>query len=238
MNRFNISYKNNKESVQFSTLRSLVLVESESKDLDTPMYAVNLIFESIHAGVKDAMKKIPFARISEPIVYSGVNALVDNFNERLLIKSTPRDLLTVRNVALLQSLSSMATRFGFADLLPPLPTKAGIAYVQNITADTIEIWAGVGSTKEKYGEVVSWKGSSSVQFWTGKCSRIEGTNGELYKPMENEKSRRVFISQLCRSFDLVKISNDTVISGVRLDEYEIGDKIYQGIQNNPENKCL
>lgn len=222
----------------------MYLNEIKSANLDERFWILNPIIPSTLKSIKSmVLDRIPFPRISEPIVFNTVNVLLDNFKERLIQKKTPRELLEGRKVELLESVEALADRFGLKSLVPPGPPENtfGVAHFQNSTVDTIEVYTGVGKTKEKYGDVYKWKDKDKMTFWSGKCNEISGTNGELYKPnIPKGKSLKIFLSQLCRTFYLDPVQADlvTIQDGLKALEYELTPRLYLGAQNYPKNKCL
>lgn len=216
--------------------------EEKSANLDEKFWGLNPILPTTARTVRSiVLDRIPFERVSAPIVFNAVNVLLDNFNERLFQKRTPRVLLNGRKIDLLQSLEDLAGRFGLKSLLPPGPPENtfGLVHFQNNTVDEIEIWTGVGDSS-RFGDVHKWKGRAQMNVWKGKCNDIEGTNGELYKPfLVQGKPLRIFLSQLCRTFNLDPVSTEvvTIQDGLKALEYEISPRFYLGARNNPSNKC-
>lgn len=210
--------------------------------MDEKFWMLNPIIPSTLKSVRSmVIDRIPFQRVSEPIVFNAVNVLLDNFKERLIQKRSPRELLNGRKVELLQSLTDLADRFGLKSLIPPGPPENtfGLAHFQNETVDVIELWTGVGDSK-RFGDVYKWKGRDRMNVWKGKCNEINGTNGELYKPfVEKGKPLKIFLSQLCRTFHLDPVSQDvvTIQDGLEALEYEISPRLFLGARSNPSNKC-
>lgn len=230
------------EKVKFDSHRKLFLNEEKSANLDEKFWSLNPIIPSTHKTVRSmVIDRIPFQRVSEPIVFNAVNVLLDNYRERLFQKRTARELLHGRKVELLQSLENLADRFGLKSLMPPGPPENtfGLVHFQNNTVDVIELWTGIGDSN-KFGDVYKWKGEEKMNLWTGKCNEINGTNGELYKPfVVKGKPLRIFLSQLCRTFNLDPVSKDVVIiqDGLEALEYEISPRLFLGARSNPNNKC-
>ena len=229
--------------MKYESHRALELDEKQSADLDEKMWLLNPILPSAHKTIKSLiLDRIPFARITEPIVFNSANLLLDTFKERLISKTTPRILLEGRKVELLESLEGMAERFGLKGLLPQGPPDNifGLAYTQNKLIEYGEVWTGVSPTEDKFAEVSSWKNKQNLDVWKGNCNSIKGTNGELYKPfLEEGESIRIFLGPLCRSIQVDPASDEPVVieTGLRALEYEISPRTYMGTRNNPDNKC-
>lgn len=242
LHRDNIVFTKSGEAVRFDSHRTMFLDEQSSNDLDEKMWFINPIILSTMSTVRSmVIDRIPFQRVSEPIVFNAVNVLLDTFKERLFVRGTPRLLLEGRKVELLESLSNLAERFGLKSLLPPGPPENtfGLAHAQNATVDNMEIYAGLGSTKDKYAEVRRWRGRDRMVIWSGQCNVINGTNGELYKPFLVQGKRiKIFLKDFCRTFHLDPVSDIvTVQNGLKALEYELTKTLYQGVRNNPQNKC-
>lgn len=241
--RDNIAFKASGERVRYDSHRLMFLDEEKSANLDEKFWMLNPIVPSTLKTVKTLiLDRVPFGRVAEPIVFNSVNVLLDNYKERLIIKRTARVLLEGRKIQLLESLTGLANRFGLASLLPPGPPENtfGVAHFQNVSVEVLEIWTGTGNTKEKFGEVYEWRGKSKMTIWKGRCNEIEGTNGELYKPfIISGKPIKIFLPQLCRSFYLDPVSNDsiTVQDGLKAFEYEVSGRLFLGARSNPRNKC-
>lgn len=242
--RENVVFMKQGEKVQYESGRKLTPLEDQSANFDERMWLINPIVPTTVRSVRSiVIDRVPFQRFTEPIVFNAVNALLENFNERLILRTSPREILNGRKVTLLESLSGLAARFNLESLLPTrLPENTfGLAFVQNATVDRIEIWTGVGQSREKFADVSKWKEKTKLSAWPGKCSSISGTNGELFKPLiEQNSTIRVFLGPLCRSFHLTPVGSEPVIvqSGLRAFEFELNPTLFLGARSNPSNKCF
>lgn len=241
--RDNISFSNRGDRIKFDTHKVMHVNEVRSPDLDEKLFHVNPIVPSVMNQVKSiVLDRIPFQRASEPIVFNGVNALLDFYKERLIVYRSPRELLEGKEVELLAQLTNLADRFGLKSLIPPGPpeNKFGLAHAQNVTVDQIELWTGIGRTKDKFAQVYKWKGKDKMTTWDAHCNIINGTNGELFKPfIEKGKPIKIFLHDLCRTFNLIPVGEEpvTVQDNFKALEYEFPNRIYQGARTNPRNKC-
>lgn len=219
----------------------LNLNEALSADMDEKFYVLNPIVPSTLSSLRQVvLDRLPFRRLAEPIVFNGVNVLLDSYKERLLVKRSPRELLEGRKVELLDMVTSLAGRFGLASLLPPGPPDNifGLVHAQKAMKNQAEVYAGVGSSASKFAEVISWNGRESLGVWKDRCSIINGTNGELYKPfLAKGKPIKVFIGDLCRTFYIDPVA-EVDINGLNTYEYEISQRLFLGARNNPRNQCL
>lgn len=227
--------------LQFDSLRKMVPIEEKSANFDEKFYMLNPIVPGVLKQVRSmVIDRVPFQRITEPVVFNAVNVLLDNFNERLIVKTSARRLLDGRKVELLDSITNLASRFGLKSLVPPGPPENtfGLVFVLNRTIDKIEIWTGYKAT-EKFGDMSKWRGKQKMNIWSSnKCNAIEGTNGELFKPfIPKGKPLKIFLYPLCRSFYLDPVEEVTLSNNMVALEYELSQRLYQGARSNPGNKC-
>lgn len=242
--RDNIVLANSSERVNYHTHLELHLREELSADVDENIWMLNPIVPgTVKIIRKIVLDRVPFKRLSEPLVFNVINVMLDTYKERLIVRTTPRIALEGRKIELLELVTSMADRFGLSSLIPPgLPDNIfGFAHVQNTTVDVIEVYTGVGKTKDRFAEVSRWREKPQVEFWQGKCGKIAGTNGELYKPYVNtSKPIQIFFGLLCRTSHVVPLSKEPDVTeiGVPVWEYELSQNLYTGARTNPQNRCF
>lgn len=222
--------------------RKLVLDEEASEDLDVKYW----LFNPIVVGVADQVRgmvidRVPFKRLVEPIVFNSVNVFLDQFKETVTIKRSAREFLEGTKVNILEFLVNLAGQFGLTTLLPATPPNNifGIAYAQNETVDGAEIWTGIGDSSSRFAEVISWHGNKVLPYWKGRCNKIEGTNGELYKPFIKEgKPIKIFLGPTCRSLWLEPLGGlQKLKNGMFAYEFSIASRNFQSPKNNPANEC-
>jgi hypothetical protein len=242
--RDRIKFSPDGEKVTFDSSRKLSIDEEHSANFDEKIWLINPIIPSTANVVKSlVLDRIPFRRMVEPVVFNAVNLLLDNFKERLVMRTTARSLLEGRKVEMLEAIQGLADRFGAGTLVPPGPPQNifGIAYIQNQLVDNYELWTGVGKTRDKFAEVAKFRGKDRLDVWSGKCNAITGTNGELHKPfVKVGQPLRIFLGPICRSFNLDPASEGPVLtkSGLMALEYELTGRLFQGSRTNPSNKCF
>jgi len=206
LEREGIKFSSKQERVTFDSRRRMYLEEGRSSSMEERMWLMNPILPGTVKSVRSLLAdRLPFQRLSQPILFQSVNALLDSYKERLIMRTTPNQFLQGRPIELLIAVTSLAARFGLDSLVPPGPPKNifGLAFAQNETLDRIEIYTGLGSSADRFAEVARWKDKSEVDVWRGKCRRINGTNGELYKPfLEEGEPIPIFLGPMCRSFPL------------------------------------
>lgn len=210
--------------------------------MDEKFWITNPLVPSVRNSIKSlVLDRVPFRRLTQPLVFNSVNLLLDNYNERLFLKSTPRVVIDGRRVKLLDAITGLAGRFGLLSLVPPGPpgNVFGLAAVQNVTTDKMEVWTGVDDKSEKFGDVYKWNGMKTLNKWKGNCNIITGTNGELFKPfVQKDKSLRVFIASICRSIDLTPLGEVVLSNGMKTLEYQFSPQLFMGASKNPANLCL
>jgi hypothetical protein len=241
--RKRIKFIEDGQVVSFDSARQLATNEEHSADFDEPLWLVNPLVPGVAAQIKSLLlDRIPFRRLAEPIVFNGASVLLDQYGERLIMRTTPRSVFEGRKIEMLEAVTGLARRFGVESLLPPGPPQNvfGVVYIQNRTIEKFELWTGVGSTAARFAEVRKFNGKERLDGWRGRCNAIAGTNGELHKPfLETGKPLKVFLGALCRSLSLDPVGERLVPtkSGVMALEYEFTGRLFQGARSNPDNEC-
>jgi hypothetical protein len=59
----------------------------------------------------------------------------------------------------------------------------------------------------RLGIMDAWNYEQNPTYYDGKCSRITGSTGELFPPLENVGAIDLFAPELCSSLHLVKSQN-------------------------------
>jgi hypothetical protein len=239
--RDNYMFTEEGERVQYETKKIIGLDEENSANMDEKMWLINpVLLSAVRMVQSTVIDRMPFSRLAEPLIFNVLNMAFDDFKERLILYTTPRKMLMGRRISIFDQISSLGIRFGMRTLLPG--NIFGLVLGQNKTTYSAEIWTGVGKTKERFADVAKYKGRDRMDVWrSGRCNKIVGTNGELYKPFPKKGKRiKVFIGGLCRSITLDPTSNDTVTtgSGIKAYEYEISKRMYLGARSNPANECF
>lgn len=90
------------------------------------------------------------------------------------------------------------------------------------------------------GMLNMWNNETSTRFYSGGCSAINGTTGELWPPKLNASGDiTLFVSDICRSVSLAPNLDDPVERhGVRGAKW-IGDsRVFDNGENYSPNKCF
>jgi hypothetical protein len=64
------------------------------------------------------------------------------------------------------------------------------------------------------GMMDAWNFEQNPPYYDGQCSRITGSTGELFPPLENLDAVGLFASELCSSLRLVKSQNSLSRYGI------------------------
>ena len=244
----NISFKNSGTVIKYNTRFEFDLDASQNQaDFNETFWAINIYCFAIVGAAKDLfVRKLPFQGISKPVFMGILDVILDSVNEKPVHKETPRMLLEGRKIPLIDILIPLASRFGLDFIVPKhflrgVPeSKFGFVRYQNSTREPVEMWSGVGETKEKFARVLRWRGQKQVSVWSGKeCNKITGTNGEFYRPETMGKPLKIFLGLVCRSIDLDLVKNEFVSLsyGLKAYEYQLSPAMYQGTRTRPQNKC-
>lgn len=90
----------------------------------------------------------------------------------------------------------------------------------------------------KLGILEKWNNSPNVSFYSGKCSQVRGTTGELWPPISHlhRPNATIFATDFCRSVTL-KYSGETEKYGIRGFKWIGDDSVFDNGQKYPEAKC-
>ncbi|XP_037024619.1 protein croquemort-like [Bradysia coprophila] len=91
----------------------------------------------------------------------------------------------------------------------------------------------------KMGMLNEWNYHSKTDFYSGGCSAINGTTGELWPPKINsDGDLTLFVSDICRSVSLAPTSETIERHGVTASKW-IGDyRVFDNGVNYPPNECF
>lgn len=242
--RDNVQFTEKSERVKWDQHKKLYRMADQPKDINEKMWVINPIVPSTLKQVRSiALDRIPFRGAFEPIVLNGVNMFLEQFGERLFLRKSPAQLIDGFTVDLLETITSLADRFGLRSLVPPGPpeNKFGLGHAQNVTIDKMEVWTGVGNP-DRFADVQTFRGTNPMKVWYGdSCNKIAGTNGELFKPFPaGNKKIQVFLAQVCRGFKMDPVNDGNLVeitNGIRGYEFELGRDLFEGVRNNSNKRC-
>lgn len=89
------------------------------------------------------------------------------------------------------------------------------------------------------GMLNKWNDQTKTNFYSGGCSAINGTTGELWPPkLNHEKDLTLFVSDICRSVSLAPTGETVVRHGVTGSKW-IGDyRVFDNGENYEPNTCF
>ncbi|XP_024942403.1 protein croquemort isoform X2 [Cephus cinctus] len=88
----------------------------------------------------------------------------------------------------------------------------------------------------KIGSIEKWKYSNRTKF-AGYCGIVNGTNGDLWPPLPDNKTVSIFSSDLCTSLSLT-MQNTTVHQGLVGTKYVSDKNMLDNGTNVPSRKCF
>lgn len=174
-NNYRIAY-NNTRIFKFNQ-------SSVGDNFDEPMYGLNALLPSVLDGVTERVKSMD-AQQAMMLSMSAIK-MAEKFNETLLLRTTPRELLLGRKSVFLQKALKLAQTFSGGESTPmdSLPTDGTFGLVKNQN-DTlfgpIEVYSGHGETVDSLGNIIRVQGRQRSPYYSeGACSRIQVSAGEL-----------------------------------------------------------
>ncbi|KAG9510679.1 Sensory neuron membrane protein 2, partial [Fragariocoptes setiger] len=235
-----IGYSANKYRVFYNFTRYFKLVESESADLDEPLYVINPLYASA-SGAAPILARTASADM-QPMIFVSLNRVADKFNESLIMKTTPRDALLGRKVKMLSAMKKMAATFDIDSPLtkkmPPNDTVGYIHIMNGTYSGPYEVYTGYGASRDLLGEVVSFEGRTEFPWWKGHCRQLQGSAGEL-RPMPINSTKRlgILVPQSCRLLQLEPVEVIERIEG-RTIVYRFAQDSFRSATSNPMNRCF
>jgi hypothetical protein len=86
------------------------------------------------------------------------------------------------------------------------------------------------------GSIESFNEKRSHEFYTGKCSKLEGTTGELFPPNLTPDSINLFMGDLCRTIPY-DFEEEIEIHGIKGYKFAAGERAVDNGTKYPENLC-
>lgn len=118
-----------------------------------------------------------------------------------------------------------------------IPDEFGIFYGKNNTDDGVyTIYSGTENLS-RLGKIKSWNGKSYVPYWnTPQCRQINGSDGTIFPPYQNEKSiLYVFSSDICRSINTI-YEKQYKLHNIVVNRYIPPSDLFTTGDINPANK--
>lgn len=89
----------------------------------------------------------------------------------------------------------------------------------------------------KFGGIQNFNYLDHNKFYSGECSRLHGSPGELFPPKQTKDSIALFAPDMCRTipYDFEKVVEVHGVTGYR---YTAGARAVDNGTNFPENSCF
>lgn len=89
------------------------------------------------------------------------------------------------------------------------------------------------------GMLNMWNNENTTEFYSGGCSAINGTTGELWPPKLNVSSDiTLFVSDICRSITLAPLPGEIDKFGVRGSKWIGDERVFDNGVNYQPNECF
>lgn len=89
------------------------------------------------------------------------------------------------------------------------------------------------------GKLNKWNDESTTKFYSGGCSAINGTTGEIWPPKLNpERDITLFVSDICRSVSLAPTKDTVTRHGVDGAKWIGDERVFDNGENYPPNQCF
>jgi hypothetical protein len=231
----------NKFRITYNTTRSMRLNESYSSELlDRPVTLPNPYYMSILEGIRVNAAQLDAQM--RAVSYGTINKLTDRFNESILQwNTTARLALMGRPMPIVAKLVKLAETMGMENRMPKLggSGKYGYAALMNESLDgPFEIYTGYKETARSLGELISYKGKRRLNYYDGKCNRMQASAGELRPmPIDPEKRLEMFQPAFCRIIHLEPTGQQKLREGLAVSYALVADDFASAL-NNPDNRCF
>ncbi|XP_046739504.1 protein croquemort-like isoform X3 [Diprion similis] len=192
---------NDNGTITFQQRRIWHFDESMSNgSLDDQITNLNVIGVTVGHTVRDEILAVRLA----------VNVMLGRFSERLFVTKTARELLfdgySSEFLDFVHSLDIPGVNIPFE--------KFGWFYGRNLS-DTYDgvfnMHTGVENVYN-LGVLENWNYRNKTDFWSGECSSIRGTTGELWPPVDRDESIEIFAPDICTSLVLSRANNTEMLN--------------------------
>ncbi|XP_046415486.1 protein croquemort-like isoform X2 [Neodiprion fabricii] len=175
-----------------------------------------------------------FVRNENIAVRLTVNLMLERYGESLFVTKTARELL-------FEGYSNAFLDFVHTLDIPGVNIpfeKFGWFYGRNLS-DTYDgvfnMHTGVEDVLN-LGVLENWNYRNRTDFWSGECSMIRGTTGELWPPVDRDESIEIFAPDICTSLVLSR-ANDTEILNVEGHRYITDRATFDNGSTVPSRAC-
>lgn len=174
-------------------------------------------------------------RHMNPMVQIIVDALVKSVEPMFVTKTVGQLMFEGYEDELL----NITTRLNVSDFQVPLD-KFGYFYPRNnsVTYDGVFNMHTGTDDLHSLGIMDAWNYEQNPPYYDGQCSRITGSTGELFPPLENVDRIGLFAPELCSSIFLVKSQNPVSRYGVEGYRFYGDDSVFDNGTKYPEKRCF
>ena len=160
---------------------------------------------------------------------------------RRIVRTTARQALLGRPMPIIAKLAKMAETMGMNERMPEQSSSGKYGYV-NLMNNTLngpfEIYTGYQETARSLGELISYKGKRRLNYYDGKCNRMQASVGELRPmPIDAEKRLEMFQPMFCRIIHLEPTGQHKLREGVAVSYAMVADD-FASAATNPDNRCF
>lgn len=124
----------------------------------------------------------------------------------------------------------------FEQMIPFGLDRVGWGYKRNNTS----LFSGhtnIGIEGETLGRVMRQNFSDTLAAYTGECSKIQGSVGEVYsRNLQPGGSITIFVPEFCRDYPM-DYESEKIVKSVLGYKYIVGARAYANATQNPENAC-
>lgn len=229
----------NKFRITYNSTRHARLNESHSADLlDRPLRLLNPVFVSIVEGTRLNTKEMD--EQTRSVTVGIINKLTASYNETLINHVSARTALLGKLMPIAEKLRKVAQNFGMEDRLPDISLQKQFGYASYTNGTYLgpfEIYTGYRETARSLGDLISYKGKRRLDYYEGRCNRLQASAGELRPmPVEPDKLLELFQPGFCRIVHL-KPTGQTWLREGQAINYIIAPEDLLSASKNPDNRC-
>lgn len=221
--KVNITFNADGSIVSYNQLRRWFFVPELSSSLDDEVYHLNVPM----IAAADYVQRLPpfMAMFALP----AINNLIKRSKSTLYPKHTIRQLMfegyTDDLIKESANMNGLDVPNSFAWFLKRNGTASSARY---------SIYTGKDDLN-KFGRMYSWKNSSELDIFTGKCRSLNKTSHELLPPFSPMSSSiKMFVGEICRPLKL-NYKSKVKVKGVTLNRYSLDQSAFD--YDREENQC-
>ncbi|KAK9874689.1 hypothetical protein WA026_005509 [Henosepilachna vigintioctopunctata] len=226
LSRDNVKFNDN-GTVSYNTIRTYHFVPERSNgSMDDILTVLDPVQMTIASVLKD----------KHYLIQRGTHYFLRRFNLTLDLSTTIRQLSFegVRHPAM-----DFAERLRLMKGYDIPYDKFGWFYTRNGSASfegDYTSWTGEGDIR-KAGIIDEWNHSKHSSSYTGECSRVDGSSGDVFHPVNDDPTFSLFQADFCGKVTLERNGSDTV-DDIEGNLYISTDKMFDNGTKYPERACF